>query len=70
MFFHKQPLKIYDKSTHKPAIRASICTGEQVAGFVKLEDGSFIEDMLIRDNKDLEAFKKKYGISGNIEKIY
>ena len=70
MFFHKHTTKTYNPSTHKPAIRASICTGEQVAGFVNLEDGSFTEEMLIKNPKDLEAFKKQYGITGDIEKIY
>lgn len=70
MFFHKQPPKTYNPSTQKPVIRASICNGEQVAGFVNLEDGTFSEEMLIRSPEDLEAFKKQYGIMGEIEKIY
>ena len=53
-----------------PAIRCSICTGEQVAGFRDPETGRFEEIMLLRSSEDLEAFKQKYGISGEIGKIY
>ena len=53
-----------------PAIRCSICTGEQVAGFRDSETGRFEEVMLLRSPGDLEQFKKQYGISGEIEKIY
>ena len=53
-----------------PAIRCSICTGEQVAGFRDGQTGRFEEVMLIRSPGDLEDFKAKYGISGEIEKIY
>ncbi|MBQ6335221.1 MAG: hypothetical protein IJI46_09155 [Erysipelotrichaceae bacterium] len=60
----------YDPSIKKPAIRASICTGEQSAGFKYLKNGKFEEIMLIRNSKDLEEFKKRYGIEGEIEKFY
>ena len=53
-----------------PAIRCSICTGEQVAGFRHPETGRFEEVMLLRSPADLEAFRQVYGISGEIEKIY
>ena len=53
-----------------PAIRCSICTGEQVAGFRDPETGRFEEVMLLRSPADLEAFRQVYGISGEIEKIY
>lgn len=53
-----------------PAIRCSICTGEQVAGFRDSETGRFEEVMLLRSPGDLEQFKQQYGISGEIEKIY
>ena len=32
--------------------------------------GAFEEDMLILGEKDLKQFKKKYGITGEIKKIY
>ena len=53
-----------------PAIRCSICTGEQVAGFRDRETGRFEEVMLLRSPADLEAFKERYGITGEVEKFY
>ena len=42
MFFRKKTEKrSYDRSRQKPVIRASICTGEQVAGFKDLTTGAF-----------------------------
>lgn len=52
-----------------PVIRCSICTGEQVAGF-RNPDGHVEEVMLLRTPEDLEQFRKRYGITGEIEKIY
>ena len=43
---------------------------EQVAGFRDKETGRFEEVMLLRTPEDLEAFRQKYGITGEIEKIY
>ena len=68
MFHRKKkptPSKTYDPALKRPALRCSICTGEQVAGFKNLSDGKFEEVMLIR--KD---FREQYGITENIEKIY
>ena len=56
--------------TGTPVIRCSICTGEQVAGFRDPETGHIEEVMLLRTEKDLEKFRKKYGITGEIEKVY
>lgn len=44
-------------------IRSSICTGEKVAGFKNKEDGHFTEVMLIKNQHDLELFKKEYNIT-------
>ncbi len=52
----------YDKENCKPVIRASICTGEQVAGFKDVRTGRFEEVMLIKNHKDMEAFRQRYGI--------
>ena len=60
----------YDPSIRRPVLRCSICTGEQVAGFQRLDDGKFEEVMLIRNQDDLESFREQYGINGDIEKIY
>ena len=53
-----------------PIIHTSICTGEQVAGFKDKRTNKFIEIMLITSNKDLEEFKKTYGITDTIKKEY
>lgn len=62
MFRKKQEKKSYDKENLRPIIRASICTGEKVAGFKDINTGKFMEVMLIRDHKDLYEFKEMYGI--------
>lgn len=71
MFFKKKlEKKTYDKLRKKPVIKASICTGEQVAGFKDLSTGAFEEVMLIKGPEDLALFREMYGIAGEIEKIY
>lgn len=70
MFFKKQESKSYDPNIQIPQIHASICNGEQVAGFKNLQTGAFEEIMLIRDDSDLDTFKKQYGITGDIVKTY
>ena len=67
MHFEK---KIYDKSSKKPVIKASICNGEQVAGFKDINTGAFEEVMLINNQDDLTVFKETYDITEEIEKIY
>lgn len=70
-FFKKKTIvKTYDKENKKPIIKASICNGEQVAGFKDIHTGRIEEIMLIRKPADLEDFKKMYGINGDIEKEY
>ena len=69
-FSGKKKAPAAPKHEGTPAIRCSICTGEQVAGFRDGQTGRFEEVMLIRSPADLEEFKAKYGISGEIEKIY
>ena len=71
MFFKKKlEKKTYDKLRKKPVIKASICTGEQVAGFKDIHTGKIEEVMLIKNQADLDAFKKMYGIDDDIEKEY
>ena len=60
----------YDHENLYPAIRSSICTGEKVAGFKNKNTGSFTEIMLISSERDLEAFKRTYGITGDVEVFY
>lgn len=66
----KAALTAYNPALKRPALRCSICTGEQVAGFRRLDDGGFEEVMLIRNEMDLQSFREQYGIAGDIEKIY
>ena len=60
----------YDPINERPMIKASICNGEQVAGFVDVKTGAFHEIMLIRYDADLDEFRRRYGITGEIGKIY
>jgi len=59
----------FDRKNQQAVIRASICTGEKVAGFKNVHNGHFIEVMVIRTPGDLERFKKIYGIK-EIRKEY
>ena len=70
IFKKKTVTKIYDKENKKPVIKASICNGEQVAGFKDIHTGKIEEVMLIRNQADLDIFKLMYGIDDEIEKEY
>lgn len=70
LFSKKSEEKTYDRNNQKPIIKASICNGEQVAGFNDIRTGKFEEVMLIRRAEDLETFKMMYGIEGEITKEY
>lgn len=63
MFRRKGKTQGYDRENLRPVIHASICNGEQVAGFKDRQTGKFTEIMLIRDRKDLEEFMEAYGVS-------
>lgn len=65
MFRRKQVKESYDRENQRPVIRASICTGEKVAGFKDIHTGKFTEVMVIRDSKDMEEFTTKYDISAS-----
>ena len=66
----KVPAPAYDAAALEPVIRSSICTGEQVAGFREKQTGRFREVALIRSEADLMAFKRRYGIEGEVPVIY
>ena len=70
LFSKKSEEKTYDRNNQKPIIKASICNGDQVAGFKDIRTGKFEEVMLIRQAEDLETFKTMYGIEGEITKEY
>ncbi|MDY3919453.1 MAG: aspartate dehydrogenase [Candidatus Limivivens sp.] len=67
----KREQKSFDRASRIPAVRASICTGERVAGFQNLSDGKFEEVTLIRNDQELEQFMEQYGIQpSELRKIY
>ena len=70
LFKKEKTTKTYDKENQKPVIKASICNGEQVAGFKDIHTGKIEEVMLLKSPEDLKAFKKMYGIDDEIEKEY
>ena len=70
IFKKKIVKKTYDREHMKPVIRASICNGEEVAGFKDIRTGKIEEIMLIRSLEDLERFKEIYEITEEIAKEY
>lgn len=65
MFFKgskKKGKAVYEKEGKAPVIRASICTGEKVAGFKDIRTGKFEELMLIRNEEDKKEFMLMYGV--------
>ena len=53
----------YDHEKQIPVIRASICTGEQVAGFRDKATGRFREATLFRSDEDKRRFMEAYGLT-------
>lgn len=72
LFRKKQDQIAYDSQKKRPVIKCSICTGEQVAGFQDIHNGTFEDVMLIRGKEDMKDFREKYGIPQDVEipKIY
>ncbi|MBR6321535.1 MAG: aspartate dehydrogenase [Lachnospiraceae bacterium] len=70
IFKKKVPGAGFDPEKLEPMIRASICTGEKVAGFMEKGTGKFKEVMLLKDDADLKAFRKRYGIKEEIKTFY
>ena len=70
LFKKKSVVQSYDKENKKPVIKASICNGEQVAGFKDIQTGKIEEVMLIKSPADLESCKAMYGIDEEIVKEY
>lgn len=52
----------FDPNKQYAIIRASICTGEKVAGFKNKDDGHFTEVMIIRNLDDKKRFMNIYGL--------
>lgn len=60
----KRPPAIpFDRGGRIPVIRSSICTGEQTAGFKDPVSGRFQEYMLIRNDRDLQEFLRRYQVA-------
>lgn len=57
----KNAAPAFDGTGKTPVVRASICTGEKVAGYRDTATGKFVEVMLIRDDGDLRRFLTEYG---------
>jgi len=53
---------LYDRANKIPVIRSSICMREQVAGFKDPSSGKFEELMLLRDDRDLQEFLRRYQV--------
>ncbi|MCI9418548.1 MAG: aspartate dehydrogenase [Eubacterium sp.] len=70
LFRKKVEVRTYDKENKKPVIRASICNGEQIAGFKDIHTGRFEEIMLIKSPADLGQFRTMYGITEEVAKEY
>lgn len=65
---HKKTMP-YAKAEKIPEIRASICTGEKIAGFKDIRTGKFEEMMLICGEEDLREFMRLYVVGeGEIRK--
>lgn len=62
LFRRKEVEESYDRENLRPVIRSSICNGERIAGFRDIHTGRLTEVMLIRDDRDLEEFRRWYDI--------
>ena len=58
LFSKKKIMRSYDKDSKRPVIKASICTGEQVAGFKDIHTGKIEEIMLIGVRQTLIISRK------------
>lgn len=63
MFGKKMTKPVFDKTGKHAVIRASICNGEQVAGFKDDKTGKFEEIMLLSSSKDLDKFMELYDVT-------
>ena len=67
---HKNHMKGPRKRTEEDDVRFAQSFEKLVAGFKDIHTGKIEEVMLIKNQADLDAFKKMYGIDGEIEKEY
>ena len=70
LFKKKGVIQSYDKQNKKPVIKASICNGEQVAGFKDIHTGKVEEVMLMKSPAAPPPPQAMYGIDEEIAKEY
>lgn len=56
----------FNPAKEEPFLHANTCNREIVVGFREKGTGKFHEVMMITNDKELEEFKKTYGIEGDI----
>ena len=63
-FFSKRKEKVmtYDRSRLAPAIRKSICTGEETFGFIDIRDGHFTDIQLLNDEKEKAEVLRQWNV--------
>ena len=67
---HKNHIRGPRKRTEEDDVRFAQSFEKLVAGFKDIHTGKIEEVMLIKNQADLDVFKKMYGINGEIEKEY
>ena len=67
---HKNHIRGPRKRTEEDDVRFAQSFEKLVAGFKDIHTGKIEEVMLIKNQADLDAFKKMYGIDDEIEKEY
>lgn len=71
-FFSKRKEKVmtYDRSRLAPAIRKSICTGEETFGFIDILDGHFTDIQLLTDEKEKAEVLRQWNVGPDEVKIF
>lgn len=69
--FRKRREKVmtYDRSRLAPAIRKSICTGEETFGFIDIRDGHFTDIQLLKDEKEKAEVLRQWAVEPDEVKI-
>ena len=68
-WFQKKAVPSLDPDL-EPVLLVSICTGETTAAFRNIKTGKTTGICLIRSEADLDDFRKTYGITGEIRRVY
>ena len=59
----------YDRSRLAPAIRKSICSGEETFGFIDIRDGHFTDIQLLKDEKEKAEVLRQWAVAPDEVKI-